>query len=148
MISRVYRHSFVRFACFGAAGLAFDVSLLWLLVTLTPLPQAVAITLAFAVTYLINFFLNRRFAFASDGNVRTQLVRFAPQLGVDYVLTMTAVETLAGLGIALLVARVLAGGTNAAFNYVTYRWWTLRPGRSNAVARAARSSTAVEEPVA
>jgi putative flippase GtrA len=134
-MARICRHSLARFAFFGALGLAFDVCLLWLLVVTTPLGEAAAVTIAFAVTYLLNFFLNRRFSFAAEGRVGAQLLRFAPQLTVDYVLTLTAVETLTGLGVTLLLARMLAGGTNAAFNYVTYRWWTLRPGRPAEITR-------------
>jgi putative flippase GtrA len=103
--------------------LAFDVSLLWLLVTFTALPDAVALTLAFATTYLMNFFLNRRFSFGAHGHLGTQLARFAPQVGVDYLLTISAVEAFTRLGVALLAARILAGGTNAVFNYAMYRWW-------------------------
>jgi putative flippase GtrA len=120
------RRSFVRFALFGVLGLAFDASLLWLLVTFTPCAQALAVTLAFAVTYLLNFFLNRRFSFAAEGAVGAQLARFVPQVGLDYLLTLTVVETLTGCAVTLLLARVLAGGTNAAVNYTMYRWWTFR----------------------
>jgi putative flippase GtrA len=126
------------FACFGALGLGFDVGLLWLLVRLTALPQAFAVALAFAATYAINFFLNRRFSFtdqgAAEGRVAGQLVRFAPQVGLDFALTLTSVELLTGLGIALLPARVLAGGTNAVINYTMYRWWTFRPARRGVTA--------------
>jgi putative flippase GtrA len=110
-IARLGRHSLVRFGLFGALGLAFDVCLLWLLLTVTALSQALAVTIAFAVTYLLNFFLNRRFAFAAEGRVGFQLIRFAPQVEVDYLLTLTAVETLVGLGVALIMARILAGAT-------------------------------------
>ena len=133
---RAYHHSFARFALFGALGLAFDVSLLWLLVTTTPLANAVALTVAFVTTYLLNFFLNRRFSFGAKAHLGTQLARFAPQVGVDYVLTVSAVETFTRLGVALLVARILAGGTNAAFNYAMYRWWVFRPGHAAGPTRA------------
>lgn len=133
---RAYHHSFARFALFGALGLAFDVSLLWLLVTTTPLANGVALTVAFVTTYLLNFFLNRRFSFGAKAHLGTQLARFAPQVGVDYVLTVSAVETFTRLGIALLAARILAGGTNAAFNYAMYRWWVFQPGHSAGLSRA------------
>jgi putative flippase GtrA len=133
---RAYHHSFARFALFGALGLAFDVSLLWLLVTTTPLANAVALTVAFVTTYLLNFFLNRRFSFGAKAHLGTQLARFAPQVGVDYVLTVSAVETFTRLGVALLAARILAGGTNAAFNYAMYRWWVFRPGHAAGPTRA------------
>ena len=126
------------FAVFGVAGLSFDVALLALLRHFTALPDLAAVALAFTVTYLINFFLNRRFSFAGEGvnagPLRLQLLRFLPQVGLDFVLTLTAVELLTGLGVQLLAARVLAGGSNATINYVMYRWWTFRPRRSRRAA--------------
>jgi putative flippase GtrA len=128
-VHRVYRHSLTRFAAFGALGLAVDLTLLALLHRVTPWPVAVCVTLAFAVTYAMNFALNRRFAFASHGEVSTEAARFLPQVGLDYLLTVAAVETMTSLGLGLLAARFLAGGTNATFNYCAYRWWTFRRER-------------------
>lgn len=133
LLARISRHSLTRFAVLGGLGLAFDVSLLGLLLTFTPLPDAAALTLAFATTYLLNFFLNRRFAFGAQGHLGQQLVRFAPQVGIDYLLTISAVEIFTRVGLALLTARILAGGTNAAFNYSMYRWWVfVTPSRPRA----------------
>ena len=130
LLRRILRHSATRFAAFGAAGLAFDLALLAVLTRVTPLPDTAAVTIAFAATYALNFALNRRFAFhAGDGRADVQLARFAPQVGVDYLLTIGAVEALTSLGAGLLAARLLAASTNAVFNYCTYRWWTFRPGR-------------------
>lgn len=126
---RVRRHSFTRFAVLGLGGLVFDLALLALLVRFTPLPEAAAVTVAFFVTYGLNFALNRRFAFGAEGgHVGGQLTRFAPQLAVDYLLVVAAVEALTALGLGLLAARLLAAATNGAFNYCCYRWWTFRAG--------------------
>jgi putative flippase GtrA len=126
-LQRVYRHSFTRFAAFGLAGLAFDMTVLALLVGFTPLPAIVCVAIAFAATYALNFALNRRYSFGATGHVGPQLARFAPQVSADFVLTIVGVELLTtGLGLGVLVARVLAGGTNAVLNYTAYRWWTFR----------------------
>jgi putative flippase GtrA len=119
--------SLFSFAVVGGLGLTFDVCLLWLLTASTNLPKAGAVTIAFASTYVLNFFLNRRFSFAAEsGSIGPQLARFLPQVGLDYVLTLGAVEVLTGAGLALVPARIVAGGTNATVNYVLYRWWTFR----------------------
>src|SRR5437762_3494612 len=75
---RVYRHSLTRFAAFGLLGLGIDVTLLGILLRLTSIDGPVAVTIAFAVTYVINFFLNRAFSFAAHGAVAGQLARFLP----------------------------------------------------------------------
>ena len=128
---RLYRHSLTRFAAVGLLGLGLDVTLLALLLRWTPVARPLAVTLAFAATYAVNFTLNRYFSFGAHGSVRGQLLRFAPQVTADYLLTLGSVEALTGLGLGVLVARVLAGGTNAALNYLAYRFWTFRRRRGD-----------------
>jgi len=126
-VTAVSRHSLPRFLLLAAVGFAFDLTLLTLLHWYTPLPNAAAVTIAFWVTYALNFALNRHFAFHADGHaVGPQLARFVPQVLGDYVLTLTAVLALQAIGLPLAVARVVAGGTNLVFNYALYRWWTFR----------------------
>ena len=120
----------MRFAAFGMLGLGIDLALLALLLAVTTLPRVAAITVAFLATYAINFALNRRFSFEADGSLAGQLRRFAGQVAVDYLLTLGAVQSFTALGVPVLAARVLAGGTNATFNYLTYRFWTFRTQRS------------------
>ncbi len=122
--NRIWHQTLVRFAAFGVLGLTIDVSLLALLQRYTPVSGLVAVTIAFVVTYGINFVLNRVFSFHARGPVLAQLRRFAPQVTVDYLLTIGAVGVLTHYGVPTLVARVLAGGTNAVFNYLAYRFWT------------------------
>lgn len=121
---RVSRHSFTRFCVVGLLGLGIDVTLLWLLLRFVLTDRAVAVTIAFAVTYGVNFTLNRFFSFDAHSPVSGQLARFLPQVAADYLLTLAAVEALAGLGLTIVVARILAGGTNAVLNYLAYRFWT------------------------
>jgi len=128
--ARLWNSSLVRFAAFGLLGLAIDLTLLALLLRFTPASRPVAITVAFLTTYAINFVLNRFFSFDAHGPVLAQLRRFAPQVTVDYLLTLGAVELLTHGGVPVLAARVLAGGTNATFNYLAYRFWTFGHERS------------------
>ncbi|WP_336924164.1 GtrA family protein [Aquipuribacter sp. SD81] len=129
----LYRHSLTRFLAFSAVGLSFDLAVLALLDATTPLPAQASVTVAFALTYALNFALNRWFAFdAAHGHVRGQLRRFLPQVGADYLLVVFGVTVLTALGLPLLLARLLSAFTNAVLNYTAYRWWTFRdalPGR-------------------
>lgn len=126
---RLYRSSITRFAAFGALGLAIDVTILMVLRIWTPLPLQAALIIAFAITYLINFFLNRRFAFHAGHGVSRQLTKFVPQVTADYALTAVGVGFLTSLGMPTFFARVLSASTNAVLNYVAYRYWTFRPLR-------------------
>jgi putative flippase GtrA len=121
------RHSLTRFLALAALGFAFDLTLLAILHAATPLPTAATVSIAFWVTYTLNFALNRNFAFHADRqSVRGQLGRFAPQVLGDYLLTLIGVTLFGWLGMGLVLARIASGGTNLAFNYVLYRWWTFR----------------------
>ncbi len=128
-LSRVYRHSLTRFLAFSAVGLTFDLTVLALLDAFTPLPYQASVTIAFVLTYALNFMLNRWFAFdAAHGRVAGQLGRFLPQVTADYLLVVFGVTLLVELGLPLLPARVLSAFTNAVLNYCAYRWWTFRDG--------------------
>ncbi|WP_203702638.1 GtrA family protein [Asanoa iriomotensis] len=121
------KHSLTRFLALAALGFGFDLALLAVLDAVTPLPAAATVSIAFWVTYALNFALNRTFAFHANGHgVRGQLARFAPQVLGDYLLTLVGVTALGALGVGLVPARIIAGGTNLVFNYVLYRWWTFR----------------------
>ncbi|MET7401441.1 GtrA family protein [Dactylosporangium sp. NPDC005572] len=129
---RIWQHSLTRFCLLGMVGFGFDLALLALLKTVTPLPVWAAVTIAFWVTYALNFVLNRYFAFhAQDRPVGPQVLRFVAQVLGDYALTLGAVEGLHALGVPLLVARIAAGGTNLVWNYLLYRFWTFGSPRGD-----------------
>ena len=129
LLVRVQRHSATRFLLFSGVGLTFDLSVLWLLRTWTELSLQEAVTVAFVLTYALNFVLNRFFAFAAGhGQVSGQLGRFLPQVLADYLLVLFAVSLLVAAGLPDLVARTLSAATNAVLNYCAYRWWTFRDG--------------------
>ena len=126
-LTRVWRHSLTRFLLFSAVGLSFDLTVLFLLLQYTAMPLWVAVTVAFALTYALNFMLNRWFAFdAAHGHAGGQLRRFLPQVLADYLLVVFAVSLLVWLGLPDLLARTLSAATNAVLNYCAYRWWTFR----------------------
>lgn len=127
----VYRHSLTRFLFFSGIGLTFDLTVLALLDAYTAMPYQASVTVAFVLTYALNFCLNRWFAFdAAHGHATAQLGRFLPQVAADYVLVVFGVTVLVELGLPLLPARVLSAFTNAVLNYCAYRWWTFRDGHA------------------
>ncbi|MEV4617706.1 GtrA family protein [Asanoa sp. NPDC049573] len=139
-----YRHSLTRFLAVAALGFGFDLTLLAILHAVTALPNAATVSIAFWVTYALNFALNRTFAFhADDSGVRGQLARFAPQVLGDFVLTVVGVTVFGMLGLGLVPSRIASGGSNLVFNYVLYRWWTFRRGPAPAPDPAAEPRLAL-----
>lgn len=141
-LTRVYEHSLTRFLFFSGVGLSFDLAVLALLDALTPLPYLASVTIAFVLTYALNFCLNRWFAFdAAHGGAGGQLRRFLPQVTADYLLVVFGVTLLVELGLPLLGARVLSAFTNAVLNYCAYRWWTFRGTRGDPGAHDTRDTS-------
>jgi putative flippase GtrA len=129
-LKKFARHSLTRFLALAALGFGVDLTLLAILHRFTPLPPAAVVSIAFWLTYALNFVLNRRFSFhAERGPVGRQLLRFLPQVLIDFVLTLSGVLAFQALGLALPVARILAAGTTLVLNYALYRWWTFRVSR-------------------
>ncbi|MGF1663793.1 MAG: GtrA family protein [Kineosporiaceae bacterium] len=128
LVVRAYRHSAVRFLFFSGVGYSFDLTVLLLLERAGRLPLLANVTIAFVLTYALNFALNRWFAFhAAHRDLRGQLGRYLPQVTVDYLLTLGGVWLFAAvLGLPLFWARLLAATTNLIFNYTVYRFWTFR----------------------
>lgn len=129
-VTLIARHTLTRYLALSAVGFAVDLGLLTIMHRCTTMPGAAVVSIAFWLTYALNFFLNRRLAFdAAGGPIGRQLVRFLPQVLGDFALTLTSVLGLQAIGVDLTVARVIAGATNLTFNYVLYRWWTFRRQR-------------------
>jgi putative flippase GtrA len=125
---RASRHSAVRFLFFSGIGYSFDVTVLLLLERAGWFPLLANVTIAFVLTYALNFMLNRWFAFhAAHRDLGRQLGRYVPQVSVDYLLTVGGVWLFATvLGVPVFWARLLAATTNLVFNYTVYRFWTFR----------------------
>lgn len=132
LVSRVYRHTVTRFLFFSGIGYSFDITVLLLLEWAGWFPLLANVTIAFVLTYALNFLLNRHFTFdAAHRDVRGQLGRYIPQVTVDYGLTLGGVWFFAEVvGLPVFVARFLAAGTNLIFNYLVYRFWTFRARRN------------------
>jgi putative flippase GtrA len=147
-VVRTYRHSAVRFLFFSGIGYSFDLTVLLLLQSAGWFPLLANVTIAFVLTYALNFALNRWFAFhAAHRDLRGQLGRFLPQVTVDYLLTLGGVWLFAEvLGLPVFWARLLAATTNLVFNYTVYRFWTFRRNGRRAPAAETPDAPPAPEP--
>ncbi|MEU4419563.1 GtrA family protein [Actinoplanes sp. NPDC024001] len=123
---RLWEHSATRFLLVGGFSYAFDVGLLILLHGVLAVPLAVATSASFLFTLLVNFGLNRIFAFRSTGLVGVALLRYLVLVLVNYVTTLLLVTGLDALGVSYVVAKTVATVGNAVMNYVAYRRWVFR----------------------
>jgi len=132
-VRRLYMHRFalwselVQFVMVGATGLAVNLALLTLFLALS-VPMRVAVSLAIALSMVWNFVFNRRFSFAyaQDGAVFRQFVRFisACSVGalVNYGVTMLAYEVVRVVQLAAVIGVIAATG----FNFVASRLYVFK----------------------
>jgi putative flippase GtrA len=126
-IASLSRHSAVRFVLVGGTSFVLDAGTLFLLHGVFKLWLPLATVLAYAVAFIANFGLNRKWAFAADnGHVGRQLHRYLYLVAANLILTVIGVQGLTWLGLPYLVSKVVTSGVVAAINYVAFRLWVFR----------------------
>lgn len=125
----------LRYAGTALLSAGIDLSLFALFAAL--LPQTLALRLAAATVGArvlsggCNFFLNRRFCFASKRPVGAQAARYAALFVTQMAASALLVSLLAALGIAAAGAKVAVDAALAVGSYLIQRRWVFadRPGR-------------------
>jgi putative flippase GtrA len=130
--------SLVGFAILGAFTFTIDLVLLTVLRRTTHMPIALAVTLAYAAAFGLNFLLNRTVNFRSHAPVGPQATRYAVVAICDYALTVGLTSWLTHLGLDFRLARVTAAAAVAAFTYSASRWWVFRDSRQTEAAVSSR----------
>jgi putative flippase GtrA len=126
-LERVARHSAVRFAVVGGLSLVADAGSLVVFYDLLGIWLPLATVLAYGVAFVVNFGLNRLWAFqahgAPGGAVGRQLRRYTYLVLANLVLTVILVPGLTWSGLPYLVAKVGTAVALAVANYVVSRRW-------------------------
>lgn len=116
----------LRFLGVGGVSYVVDAGLLWVLARPVGLPLAVATTVAFATSFVVNFSGNRWIVFPGGGPAGRQVLRYAVVVLVTYLGTLAVVLEGTHLGAPLLVAKTVAVVLSAGFNFVVGRRWVYR----------------------
>lgn len=136
----------MKFSTVGAAGLAIQLAMLWLL-TRGPMPVWLATPLAVETAVLHNFVWHEAWTWRGSGHSRRwhRLLRFHAATGVISIVSNTLLTVLfqKWFPIPALVANVLAVGATAILNFLVADLWVFRnanwcdrPRSSNPSARA------------
>ncbi|MFD1374684.1 GtrA family protein [Actinoplanes sichuanensis] len=120
---RLYRSSGFRFLLVGGASVVVDAGLLYLLHGLAGLRLEPATALAFLAGFVVNFALNRQWAFSSTGRLRRQLVAYLALVGANLLFTVLLMRALTTLGVMYLVAKVFTTAVLSTVNYFASRKW-------------------------
>jgi putative flippase GtrA len=122
-ISTLARHSAVRFLVVGVLSLATDAGSLFLLHGVLGIWLPLATALAYAVAFMVNFGLNRAWAFAASGGMGRQLWRYLALVAVNLFFTVLLVQSLVWLGVEYLVAKMMIAIGLAVINYIVSKKW-------------------------
>lgn len=120
------RSSLVRYLVVGGVSFGVDAGLLLSLHEGVGWPRLGAATIAFWTALLLNFTLNRAWAFGGHEDVRVSLARYLTLVGINYVGTLVILEVGTRLGAALIVAKSFATGLTVLWNFLAYRFWVFR----------------------
>lgn len=123
---------FARFLGVGGFCTALQYLILIALVSLAAADTAIASSIGFSLSALVNYQLNRRYTFQSQRSHRQAVPRFAVVLGVGLLLTYSLMHTFAnGFGLHYLLAQIGTTGVVLIWNFSINRLWTFPSGSRN-----------------
>lgn len=117
----------LKFALVGIGNTAIDFCIYYIL-TLNNVSFIIANIFSTGITFVISFFLNRKFTFESEGRVAPQLLRFIAftliglwvlQPLVIWCITLIP-HTVEFSQVVLLLGKLFATGVSMVWNFVTY----------------------------
>lgn len=119
---------FAGFTGVGAVATATQYLILILLVTFAGLSPPIGSSIGFALSALLNYYLNYRYTFQSTAAHHDAFPRFAAMALVGLVLNAVLMWLLtARPGIHYLAAQVITTGAVLVWNFWVSARWTFRP---------------------
>lgn len=108
----------------GLLSVAVDVGLLVLLREVGQVPLALATAVAFGVSVLVNFTLNRlTFATATSAAVGVHALRYGSLVAANWAVTVLVVTLAPTVGVPYLVAKLAVVAAMTVWNFLLYRSW-------------------------
>ncbi len=121
------RHQFARYFVIGLSGVILDIGSLFLLKHFLHIRPVVAVIInqVFLLNYI--FFLNKHWAFKSQGVTRKQMVKFFILAGINYIIAVSWMWFFnEKLLINYLLARVANIAVAVAWNFLLYKYWVYK----------------------
>lgn len=124
----------VKYLAVGGTAFVVDFGLLALLKSGFGAPAWLSAAVAFAVSTLVSFYLQRRFTFSADLHVGHSAVRYGILLAANMVLTSAIVETFDQQFDLYLVGKVVSTGLTTLWNYPLMKFWVYPEAKESAAA--------------
>ena len=121
------RHQFARYFVIGFSGVILDVGSLFLLKEYLHLRPVLAVIIngIFLLNYV--FFLNKHWAFKSNGVTHKQMVRFFILAGFNYAISVGWMYIFnEKFAVHYLIARIANIALSVAWNFLLYRYWVYK----------------------
>ena len=126
-LNRVVAPTFLGFVVINGATFGLDLLLLTVLHSGLEIPVPIAVTAAYASAFAISYLLNRFLNFRSHAAVGPQIAMYAVVVAVNYLVFVLGVSSgLHALGTQYHLARILAGTCEAVYMYCAMRWLVFR----------------------
>ncbi|KKR34640.1 MAG: hypothetical protein UT67_C0010G0012 [Candidatus Magasanikbacteria bacterium GW2011_GWA2_40_10] len=121
------RHQFARYFIIGFSGVFLDIGSLFLLREYLHVRPVLAVIIngIFLLNYV--FFLNKHWAFKSNGVTHKQMVRFFILSGFNYVISIAWMYIFnEKFAVNYLIVRIANIALSVAWNFLLYRYWVYK----------------------
>lgn len=126
-LNSVVAPTFLGFCLINTVTFGVDLAILTGLRGGVGLPMPIAVTAAYACAFTLSYTLNRIFNFRSHAPVGPQYALYVGVVVVNYLAFILGVcSLLTNAGLQYQLARMVAGGCEAAYMYCAMRWLVFR----------------------
>lgn len=124
----IYRNSVIRFLFVGGLSFALDLGVLALLHEIFGVDLWIATPIAFIVSLVFNFLLQRIFTFQATNSRGVSAVKYILLVVFNIVVTDLIVTGFDAIGWSYVAGKTTATVLTTAWNYLLYRHWIFRRG--------------------
>lgn len=120
---RLRSSSAARYLIVGGLSFLFDIGMLWLLHDGIGVPLAAATAVAFLLSFVVTYALQRTVTFHSSNAVAPSVLRYAILVIFNTFATTAIVWALDAIGLRWEIGKVVAVAATTLWNYLAYRYW-------------------------
>ncbi len=125
-----FGHSAVRYLLVGGSAFVLDLALLGVFHEILGLPVWLATGLAFVLSFIYTFTMQRAFSFGGSSPHGQSLFRYSALVVFNTVATMGIVTLASATPLGWAGGKFLATAASTVWNYFAYRYWVFAAKRT------------------
>jgi putative flippase GtrA len=125
----LHRGYIIKFLIVGALSFAIDLGTLALLHEVFGLDLWIATPIAFIVSLIFNYSVQRSFTFRSQSRRDVSFLKYVVLVVFNIGATDVIVNAVVGLGISYTVGKIISTILTMVWNFLLYRYWIFRHPR-------------------